>query len=380
MNLVDFYTILNSRLLTILLLFNFTFVSILFLFSEFPQNLNVVLQERLSQYQSLEDAELLAPPLTEQPAIYDPSPDWLIDALNDDDLPCESLPPPTVGQRQGYSYPPPTSPRPQSLQSIYIPFQHQSSNPPSPKLSSELDIAESCVDSMLANGNLCISGVPDIPKLDVVWTFANGSGVLHEKWRKVREVEQRLQRGGTLAPRARISSLRRPVAGTEKKLFRYVSYSCGATCRSRSSLTHIRPCRDHDELRHSMRSVLQHFRPHTSQFHLVTSDFAFPSCNPDQYAGWRLSQIPQWLELRTADRLTDGDVKLNIVPHAKIFNKDYKYTTFNRCVSDYAVRIQALTQMLSLASPLSLSSDTSMYLMRLSTWLVAALCIGDFHC
>ncbi|KAF8610532.1 hypothetical protein BDV93DRAFT_517652 [Ceratobasidium sp. AG-I] len=306
MHSVDFYTIINSRSLTILLLFNLTFVSVLFFISEFPQNLGVVLQEQLSQYQSLEDAEFLAPPLTEQPTVYDPSPDWLIDALNDDDLPCESLPPPSVGQRQGYSYPPPISPRVQSWQSTYVPFQRQPGNPPSPTLRSELDITESCVDSMIASGDLCISGAPSVPKLDVVWTFANGSGVLHEKWRKVRGVEQLLQRGGTLAPLARIASSRRPVAGTEKKLFR-----------------------DHDELRHSMRSVLQHFRSHTSQFHLITSDFAFPSCNPDQYAGWRLGQIPQWLDLRKTHRLTDGNVKLNIVHHASIFNKDYKYTTFN---------------------------------------------------
>lgn len=331
MTSVDFYTIVNSRTLTILLLFNLTFVSVLFFVSEFPQSLGVVLQEQLSQYQSFEDAEFLSPPLTEQPTTYNPSPDWLIDALNSDDLPCESLPPPSVGQSEGYSYPPLTSSHAQSWQSAYIPFQHQPSNPPSPNLRSELDIAESCVDRMIAGGDLCVSTAPGSLKLDVVWTFANGSGILHEKWRKVREVEQGLQRGGTLAPRARIAGSRRLVAGTEKKLFRSVSYFCCLTCR-RSPLTSISPYSDHDELRHSMRSVLQHFRPHTSKFHLIASDFAFPSCNPDQYAGWRLGQIPQWLDLHKSHRLTDGNVKLNVVHHAKLFNKEYKYTTFNRYV------------------------------------------------
>jgi hypothetical protein len=88
--------------------------------------------------------------------------------------------------------------------------------------------------------------------------------------------------------------------------------------------------RDHDELRHSMRSVLQHFRPHTSQFHLLTSDFAFPSCNPDDHAGWRLGQIPQWLSLDNAYKWKDGGVHLSVVPHAKFFGESYRYTTFNR--------------------------------------------------
>jgi hypothetical protein len=80
-----------------------------------------------------------------------------------------------------------------------------------------------------------------------------------------------------------------------------------------------------------MRSVLQHFRPYTSRFHLITSDFAFPSCNPDDFSGWRLGQIPQWLDLSNPYGWTDGGVELNLVPHAKLFDKDYRYTTFNRC-------------------------------------------------
>ncbi|KAG8745306.1 hypothetical protein FRC10_008323 [Ceratobasidium sp. 414] len=307
MNLVALYAALNSRLLTILLLFNIGFVSILFLTSELPQGLGVVLQERFSEYQYLQDTDvLLSSGLTREPAVVEPSPDWLINALNDDDLPCAGLPPPIPGGRQGYSYPPSTSPRHQSLQSKYLPFQYQPSSPPTPSLHGVLDVAGSCVDSAISGGALCAKG--PVPKLDVVWTFANGSGILHEKWRKVRVVQQTLQRGGTLAPRARISlaGSRKPVAGTEKKLFR-----------------------DHDELRHSMRSVLQHFRQYTTRFHLITSDFAFPSCNPDEYAGWRLGQVPQWLDLRRSFAWQDGGVQLNVVHHAKLFDKDYRYTTFN---------------------------------------------------
>jgi hypothetical protein len=226
MSSVGLYALVNSRLLTLFLLFNLAFVSIFLLTSEFQQSLGVILQEQWSEYRDLEDADILtAPAFTEQPTVSEPSPDWLINALNDDDLPCARLPPPLVGRQQGYSYPPSTSSRHQPLQSKYLPFQHQPANPPSPNLYSELDIAESCVDSAISSGALCISD--QAPKLDVVWTFANGSGVLHEKWRKVREVQQRIQRAGTLAPRAALlPGSRRPVAGTEKKLFRYVGYFC----------------------------------------------------------------------------------------------------------------------------------------------------------
>ncbi|CAE7207881.1 unnamed protein product [Rhizoctonia solani] len=305
MRLHDFVAIINSRILTVLLLFNVSFVSILFLTSDFPQAIGTLLEEHFTQYRPIDDAdiEFSITPNTERPAPYEPTPDWLIAALNDDDLPCRSLPPPIRGQEHGYSYPPASK---QGSQSNYLPFQHQPDTPPRPKLDSELDIADTCVESAISDGNLCVAYTNISPKLDVVWTFANGSGVLHEKWRKVRQVEFQLQRAGTLAPRSARAAARRVVAGTETKLFR-----------------------DHDELRHSMRSVLQHFRPYTSQFHLLTSDFAFPSCNPDDYAGWRLGQIPQWLRLDSPPKWNDGGVELSVVPHAKFFSENYRYTTFN---------------------------------------------------
>ncbi|KAF8710456.1 N-acetylglucosamine-1-phosphate transferase alpha and beta subunits, partial [Rhizoctonia solani] len=305
MRLFDFIAIVNSRLLTFVLLFNVSFVSILFISSDLPQALDALLEEHFTRYRSSDELEfdLVAAPNTERPLNYEPSPDWLISALNDDDLPCKSLLPPTIGQRNGYSYPPSNS---QKAQSKYIPFQHHPDGVSRPKLDSDLDIADICIESAIADGNLCIAYMAPAPKLDVVWTFANGSGVLHEKWRKVRQVQQRLQRAGTLAPRAVRASKRQVAAGTEKKLFR-----------------------DHDELRHSMRSVLQHFRPYTSQFHLLTSDFAFPSCNPDDYADWRLGQIPQWLNMDNPYKWKDGDVDLSVVPHAKFFGENYRYTTFN---------------------------------------------------
>ncbi|KAF8758668.1 N-acetylglucosamine-1-phosphate transferase alpha and beta subunits [Rhizoctonia solani] len=263
MRLFDFIAIVNSRLLTFILLFNVSFVSILFISSDLPQALDTLLEEHFTQYRSSDELEfdLVAAPNTERPLNYEPSPDWLISALNDDDLPCKSLLPPTIGQRNGYSYPPSNS---QKAQSKYIPFQHHPDGVSRPKLDSDLDIADICIESAIAGGNLCVVYMAPAPKLDVVWTFANGSGVLHEKWRKVRQVQQRLQRAGTLAPRAVLASKRQVAAGTEKKLFRLAARS-----------------------------------------------------------------NTQWLNMDNPYKWKDGDVDLSVVPHAKFFGENYRYTTFN---------------------------------------------------
>lgn len=233
MNLLDFYSIVSSRLLTLILLFNLSFVFFLYLTSEFPQSIGSILEEDVSGYQSVEDVEPPAVPITEHPVAYDPSPEWLINVLNDDDLPCQRLPPPVSGR--GYMYPPSDTVNHQTLQSKYLPFQHQQSKSPTPRLDSDLDLTGSCVDSAIADGALCEPFTGTIPKIDIVWTFANGSGVLHEKWRKVRQVQQELQRAGTLAPRAARLNSRRTVAGTEKKLFRCATIS--VTHASRARLT-----------------------------------------------------------------------------------------------------------------------------------------------
>ncbi|KDN51800.1 hypothetical protein RSAG8_00348, partial [Rhizoctonia solani AG-8 WAC10335] len=258
MRSLDFVALINSRLLTVLLLFNVSFVSILFLTSDFPQTIGTLLEEHFTQYQLPDDAgiEPSITPNPERPVLYEPSPTWLIAALNEDNLPCKSLPPPIRGQEHGYSYPPSSR---QGLQSKYLPFQHQPDNPPRPKLDSELDIADVCVESAISDGNLCVAYTKVAPKLDVVWTFANGSGILHEKWRKVRQVQLQLQRTGTLAPRAARAATRQVAAGTETKLFRCV-----------------------------------YFDP------------------PQPLFKWK-----------------NGSVDLNVVPHAKFFSDNYRYTTFN---------------------------------------------------
>lgn len=96
---------------------------------------------------------------------------------------------------------------------------------------------------------------------------------------------------------------------------------------------------DHDELRHSVRSVLHNFRPYTNHFRIITSDLEYPQYTnqsfPDPGPGhWRLGLQPQWLE--TAENGTtewrDGDVQLSLTHHAHFF-EPYSRAIFNRCVS-----------------------------------------------
>ena len=100
---------------------------------------------------------------------------------------------------------------------------------------------------------------------------------------------------------------------------------------SRELASHTPVCSDHDELRHSFRSVLAAFRQHLNRILLLTSDFPVPSPNLTLSASWRLSQLPQWLDLakQTRSGWWDGDVSLDIVHHAEIF-RPYLGTNFNR--------------------------------------------------
>ena len=105
-------------------------------------------------------------------------------------------------------------------------------------------------------------------------------------------------------------------------------------------------CLDHDELRHSMRSVLANFRPYTNRFHLLTSDFDYPeedtnrSSFPHPGPGyWRLGLQPQWLDTggNEATEWRDGDVHLSLTHHAHFF-EPYNRSVFNRCTADFSWR------------------------------------------
>ena len=80
--------------------------------------------------------------------------------------------------------------------------------------------------------------------------------------------------------------------------------------------------------------MLEHFRPYTNRFHVLTSDFKIPlpssSFNTSIPPEYRLGQVPQWLNTANT-HWTDGNVHLNIKHHADIFNP-YIDTVFNRFV------------------------------------------------
>ncbi|KZV97495.1 hypothetical protein EXIGLDRAFT_703164, partial [Exidia glandulosa HHB12029] len=102
--------------------------------------------------------------------------------------------------------------------------------------------------------------------------------------------------------------------------------------------------REHDELRHSFRSVLQHFRPHVNRIHLVTGDLPVPNDEGnDTYAintqdqesapcpharqtqtVPRLGQVPAWLNTSQPD----GDVQIDVTHHSQYFSQ-YTDTVFN---------------------------------------------------
>lgn len=139
--------------------------------------------------------------------------------------------------------------------------------------------------------------------------------------------------------------------------------------------------RDHDELRHSLRSVLQYFRESVNRFVILTSDFDFPvTYSPIKYflglsersnpidrslkpgkrrslsrrseddgdddneprALARLGLLPQWLKYNVPQeedessekaqgigKWKDGNVTLEVVHHAEVYD-EYDGTVFNR--------------------------------------------------
>ncbi|KAH9917959.1 uncharacterized protein B0H18DRAFT_883279 [Fomitopsis serialis] len=192
-----------------------------------------------------------------------------------------------------------------SLHTSYMPFQvptqtytptvFPEDTPPPPTLRPHSDpLPVECIDAYFAQGVPC--STPDPPKFDFVWTWVNGSDLSEQQAKK--DAMHRYDSKDPWRPSA---------TGTPDRMYR-----------------------DNDELRHSFRSVLASFRPHLNRMLLLTSDFPVPSPNFTQSASWRLSQIPQWLDLAKQTRAgwQDGDVGLDIVHHAEIF-RPYIGTNFN---------------------------------------------------
>ncbi|KIP04248.1 hypothetical protein PHLGIDRAFT_76231 [Phlebiopsis gigantea 11061_1 CR5-6] len=184
----------------------------------------------------------------------------------------------------------------------YLPFEppNPDANAPPASLSSTQALPDHCRDAYFSIGAVCYD--PEQPRMDVVWTWVNGSDPLLQAAKL--EAESR--------------------------------FSDDDPYRPKTSAAAARQYRDNDELRHSMRSVLSNYRYHTGRFHLITSDFAIPENTqnlsiPDD---WRLGQVPQWLDMTNRD-WTDGDIELNVLHHAEIF-QPYTSSSFN----SYAIESQ----------------------------------------
>ncbi|KAH9933266.1 hypothetical protein B0H21DRAFT_835315 [Amylocystis lapponica] len=183
----------------------------------------------------------------------------------------------------------------------YLPFKVLSSipSPDDTPLRPIADLPTSCLEDYFALGEPCYGS--NVTRLDLLWTWVNGSDPL----------------------------------GVQAQQDAIDAYEPDDPYRPVSTKTSARLYRDHDELRHSMRSVLLNFRPHARHFRLLTADYPVPSTDPDlafsTEDGWRLGQVPQWLDLsRQTARGTwrDGDVELSLTHHAEIFSP-YEGTNFN---------------------------------------------------
>lgn len=187
-----------------------------------------------------------------------------------------------------------------TLDTAYLPFQPPRQGPLRRKLRPTVSLPAACLDAHLSKGELCYN--PAEPRLDVLWTWVNGSDIL------LQDAKKRVQ----------------------------ASLASDDPRQPSSSWKSVRQFRDHDELRYSMRSVLANFRPYLGSFHLLTTDFAIPDTaeNITVPTDYRLGQVPQWLNVEQRP-WTDGHVDLSITHHAQIFHP-YEDNIFN----SYAIESQ----------------------------------------
>ncbi|KAI0323660.1 hypothetical protein GY45DRAFT_553660 [Cubamyces sp. BRFM 1775] len=197
-----------------------------------------------------------------------------------------------------------------NFQPSYIAIPVPDSLPPSahPRLRPVRDLPGHCLDAYFSSGELCHDSLGPVP-MDVLWTWVNGSDPLF----------------------------------ADAKERAAASFADDDPYRPIKKNNPSRMFRDHDELRHSVRSVLANYRPYTNRFRILTSDFDYPekgainrSFHAPSSGYWRLGLQPQWLE--TSDNLTewrDGNVELSLTHHAHFF-EPYNHSIFN----SYAIESQ----------------------------------------
>lgn len=198
----------------------------------------------------------------------------------------------------------------------YVIFEPPSSFPPANgSLQNVGQLPSECIDGSFAAGHRC--HMRHDPPLDVVWTWANGSDRLFR----------------TSIVNAVQTPHRRWIAMSlaNSQFFRYDVWF---RAPARVGLIQVSADRDHDELRHSVRSVLRHFGGYTTRLHIVTSDFPIliPVMDGDSLypIPRRLGLVPRWLDLRRAGTWQDGNMSLMLKYHSEIF-RPYGGPSFNRC-------------------------------------------------
>ncbi|KAI0768964.1 hypothetical protein BD413DRAFT_478467 [Trametes elegans] len=190
---------------------------------------------------------------------------------------------------------------------IAIPVRHALPETAQPKLRPTRDLPLDCLDRYYSSGLLCHDSLGPVP-MDVLWTWVNGTDPLF-------------------------------AAAKQRAVDRYAPDDPFRPIKKNNP---ARMFRDHDELRHSVRSVLDNFRPYTRHFRILTSDFDYPDQDayhqtfPHPGAGhWRLGLQPQWLESSDSPQWQDGDIQLSLTHHAHFF-QPYHDTNFN----SYAIESQ----------------------------------------
>ncbi|KAH7335291.1 hypothetical protein B0J17DRAFT_669472 [Rhizoctonia solani] len=264
-------------------------------------------------------------------------PGWLKDSFLDALVRCEKLEPPDIGDHVSeFVFPSADSPM-AHLATKYSVLPHTQHDTPLilrkrlPRRDA-LGLARECLNLTVVQGLPCPHGlIPHSPPaLDVVWTWANGSDPLHFRERRIAEMAEPRFIQPPTSPRGRKEKV-----GAEDKLFR-----------------------EHDELRHSIRSVIDNFGRSTTRLHVLAADFPFPSCNSTDSRKIRLGQVPQWLN---KDVRKDGSIALNMVQHSQ-FMSDYRQSTFS------SLSIESQFANLNVSEAFIYMNDDVFFMAPMTTW------------
>ncbi|KAH7104583.1 hypothetical protein BKA62DRAFT_692690 [Auriculariales sp. MPI-PUGE-AT-0066] len=173
--------------------------------------------------------------------------------------------------------------------STYIPFAppiHGSAPPQTAALEYVDSLPLRCLDAFISHGATCEERPHETAerirqtKFDVVWTWVNGTDHMH-------------QQAALDASRDYFHTVQRQSSKLPSQLKLY---------------------REHDELRHSMRSI-------------DPDNWDNETCISNSSLSWRLGQIPQFLDFNQ-DVWEDGDIELRLTHHSQFFT-NYTGTTFN---------------------------------------------------